>query len=208
MARLLHISLGDAKLLVHSSRAWSDVRERDEAFEQSVVTALEQLDDQEIITKLVIRPATRADFDQVGQIFTQELAFHTRLLPDMFNLADPIMTHEWYDDQLTGPDQALFVAELEEIVGVLQVEIRTNPADPIFKTRRYAYVVDLVVAEGLQGRRIGRLLMDRAREWATEQGASEIELQVWELNTRAIRFYDKLGYETRRRTMRLALKDI
>jgi ribosomal protein S18 acetylase RimI-like enzyme len=126
----------------------------------------------------------------------------------MFNLADPIMTHEWYDDQLTGPDQALFVAELEEIVGLLQVEIRTNPADPIFKTRRYAYVVDLAVAEGLQGQGIGRLLMDRAREWATEQGASEIELQVWELNTRAIRFYDKLGYETRRRTMRLALKDI
>ncbi len=43
VARLLNISLGEAKLLVHTSETWLDVRERDEAFHQTVATALEQL---------------------------------------------------------------------------------------------------------------------------------------------------------------------
>ncbi len=154
-----------------------------------------------------IRPATEADFDQVGQVFTEELAFHRGLLPEMFDLANPIMTREWYSDELSNPGKALFVAELGEIIGILQMEIRTNPADPIFKARRYACVVELAVTARFRGQGVGRLLMDRAREWASAQGVHEIELQVWELNQRAIRFYDKLGYETRRRTMRLVLEE-
>jgi hypothetical protein len=42
VARLLNISVGEAKSLLHASKAWSDVRERDEGLEQVVVTALEQ----------------------------------------------------------------------------------------------------------------------------------------------------------------------
>ncbi len=43
LKRLLNISMGEAQLVVHTSEAWSDVRERDERFEQIFVTALEQL---------------------------------------------------------------------------------------------------------------------------------------------------------------------
>ena len=46
MARILDISLGEAKLLVHRSQAWADVRERDERFEEDFVAALEQLADE------------------------------------------------------------------------------------------------------------------------------------------------------------------
>ena len=156
---------------------------------------------------LIIRPATQADFDQVGQVFTQELTFHSRLLPAMFNLADPIMTRQWYNEKLTNPHEALFVAELEQVIGLVQMEIKTNPDDPIFKPRRYAHVVDLAVTERLRGQGVGRLLLDKAREWASAQGVHEIELQVWELNQGAIRFYENLGYETKRRTLRLILDE-
>ncbi len=40
-------------------------------------------------------------------------------MPEIFQIADPIMTPEWFDEVLKDPRTALFVAELEaEVVGV------------------------------------------------------------------------------------------
>ena len=63
----------------------------------------------------------------------------------------------------------------------------------------------MAVAAEHQGQGFGRALMAEAEGWALAQGASEIELHVWEANRRAIEFYQKLGYTTTRRTMRRVL---
>ena len=156
----------------------------------------------------IVRKANESDFDGVGKVFAQELEFHIELLPEMFKVADPLMTPEWYHEKLSNPDKALFVAELgKEIIGVLQLESRMNPDDPIFRPCKYVHVVDIGVAQRYRGRGIGRLLMDRAKEWALGQGVNEIELNVWELNKRALGFYESLGYQTKRRTLRLVLTE-
>lgn len=43
--------------------------------------------------------------------------------------------------------------------------------------------------------------MESAYLWAKKRGATEVELEVWEFNQDAISFYEKLGYETAKRTM-------
>jgi ribosomal protein S18 acetylase RimI-like enzyme len=107
-----------------------------------------------------IRQATQSDFDQVGAVFAEENQFHTDLLPDRFQIAKPIMTHEWFDAILENNAQALFVAEHgEKIVGVLLIKLMTNPDDPIFCPRRYAYVDELVVAEQHRAKGINRVLV-------------------------------------------------
>jgi len=153
-----------------------------------------------------IRQATKSDFDQVGAVFAEENRFHTGLLPDRFQIAKPIMTHGWFDAILENDAQALFVAEhSEEIVGVLLIKLMTNPDDPIFCPRRYAYVDELAVAEQHRGQGIGRALVQAAERWASDQDMSEIELNVWQVNKGAIAFYERLGYETIRRTMKRVL---
>jgi hypothetical protein len=44
---------------------------------------------------VVIRKVLETDFDQVSIIFADENAFHSQLLPERFQIADPIMTLDW-----------------------------------------------------------------------------------------------------------------
>jgi ribosomal protein S18 acetylase RimI-like enzyme len=155
-----------------------------------------------------IRLATGSDFEQVGNIFSEENRYHAELMPEIFQVANPIMTPEWFDEVVKDPRKALFVAELEkEVVGVALVELKTNLSDPIFRQRRYAYIEEIAVAASHRDQGIGRLLMESVHQWGQEQGIAEIELQVWERNGQAIGFYQKLGYQMWRRTMRYTIDD-
>lgn len=153
-----------------------------------------------------IRTATAADFDGVGRVFAEENRYHAELLPDRFQVADPIMTRGWYDKILAEPNRSLIVAESGgDIVGVLLINLYQRLDDHIFRGRRYVYVNELAVSEDYQRQGIGRLLMAGAGAWALARGVNEIELHVWEKNSAAIAFYEKLGYRTIQRTMRLGI---
>jgi ribosomal protein S18 acetylase RimI-like enzyme len=47
--------------------------------------------------------------------------------------------------------------------------------------------------------------MDTVHEWAMAQGATTIELNVYEFNQTALGFYQRLGYEALSRKMSRAL---
>jgi len=154
------------------------------------------------LLNMEIRLATQADFEQVGVVFAEENQFHAELVPEIIQVAEPIMTHKWYDDVLGDPDKTLFVAELgKEIVGVALVVLKNNSDDPIFTKRRYIYIDEIAVAAAHRGQGIGRALMERIHRWGRAQGITEFELQVWERNDQAIGFYEKLGYQKWRRTL-------
>ncbi|MGD9316543.1 MAG: GNAT family N-acetyltransferase [Anaerolineae bacterium] len=153
--------------------------------------------------EVTIEPANPADFDPVGRVFAEENRFHAELLPELFQVAEPIMTPEWFEAVLSNPGQALLVARVDgQVVGALLLQEMTNPDDSIYRPRRYLYVDELVVAHALRCRGIGRALMDAAANWALERGIEEIELNVWERNLGAIAFYQHLGYTTVRRRLR------
>jgi ribosomal protein S18 acetylase RimI-like enzyme len=157
-------------------------------------------------TGVVIRKALMADLDGVSGVFAESNRFHAGLVPHVIRVGEPVMTRNWFERVLAEPEQALFVAQLgEEVAGILLAALRTSTEDPILQPRRYAYVDEIAVATAHQGQGLGRALMAVAERWAWAQGASEIELQVWEANRPAIAFYQKLGYSTARRTMRREL---
>ena len=155
---------------------------------------------------VVIREVLETDFDQVSIVFADENAFHSQLLPERFQIADPIMTPDWFNEILANENKALLVAESEgKLLGLVLIELMTAPDDPIFKPRRYAYIEELAVLKEYRGHGIGRRLMIKTHEWITAQGVKEVELFVWERNPNAIRFYEQLGYQMVRRGMKLDL---
>lgn len=58
-----------------------------------------------------------------------------------------------------------------------------------------AWVYYLAVAPNLQGRGLGRILMDAAERWARDQGLPKIQLMVRTDNNAVREFYAHLGYE-------------
>ena len=99
-----------------------------------------------------IRLPSNDDFDQVGKIFTEENQFHVELVPEIIQIANPIMMHVWFEKVLINPDKTLFAATIKDnLVGVALVEHRTNIDDPIFRSRKYLHISEIAVAESHRG---------------------------------------------------------
>jgi ribosomal protein S18 acetylase RimI-like enzyme len=155
-----------------------------------------------------VRQARSSDFGGVSEVFEEANQFHVELLPDRFRILKPIMTHEWFEEIIASSDKSLIVAEHKnEIAGAALVKIKTNPDFPIFKPRRYGYVEEIAVLGRYRGKGIGKLLMGKVHAWVLDRKSTEIELHVWEANQAAIGFYEKLGYTTSNRMMKITLSN-
>jgi len=150
-----------------------------------------------------IRRATLDDYSALSAVLDEGDAFHQQALPGFFRKAEgPARAVEFIANMLSDPNGAVFVAELErEIVGVVNAGIRETPDVPILVPRRFAWVDTLVVKGSCRRLGVGRTLMERVHQWAIEQGATEVELHVWNFNRGAIAFYEDLGYATASRRM-------
>ena len=149
-----------------------------------------------------IRPATGDDWEQVNLVFADELAHHVALLPNRFQMTEPVMPRQWFADVLADPNKMLHVADVDgRVVGLILLVEAVSLDDPIYRPRRHLEVDELAVLEEFRGQGIGRRLMETAEDIAVDRGIPTIELHVWEANPRAMAFYERLGYRTIRRRL-------
>jgi ribosomal protein S18 acetylase RimI-like enzyme len=155
-----------------------------------------------------IRKATAEDYHALCELFDEVDALHRGILPRLFRKPDgPVREHDYYRELIADENVGFFVAEVGgKLAGFVHSVIRDAPAIPILVSRRYAIVDSIGVASELQNQGIGRRLMDTVHEWAIAQGATAVELSVYEFNRTAIAFYRRLGYETLSRRMSRELK--
>lgn len=100
---------------------------------------------------------------------------------------------QWIDDPgVTADDSAIvFVAKLDgRVVGVVTAQERRHWSGDLD-----AYVGALATAEDMEGRGVGRLLMEAAERWARDRGLDHLTLETGARNARARGFYRHLGYE-------------
>lgn len=102
----------------------------------------------------------------------------------------------WLADALApappgGVARTAYVAEADgEVVGVVGVADIDH-----FSGVRQAYLGELAVAAGWDGRGVGRALVAAAESWAAARGLAEVSLATGAANGRARRFYAMLGFE-------------
>lgn len=101
-------------------------------------------------------------------------------------------TLEQFEKELNEPASIFFVAEIEgEIIGytkVNQVPAQTDIHDPDSLEIARLYVLEEHLGSGL-----GKRLLDTACKFAKQNQKKYLWLGVWEMNARAIRFYEKNG---------------
>ncbi|MGD8858308.1 MAG: GNAT family N-acetyltransferase [Chloroflexota bacterium] len=149
-----------------------------------------------------IRPAAAADYDAVNRVFVSELAHHVALLPDRFQMAEPVMRRQWIHDVLAAPEKILLLALVDgAVVGLVLLIDSVSLDDVIYRPRRYLEVDELAILPEYRSRGIGRRLMEEAERFAAARGIPTVELHVWEVNEQARAFYDRLGYRTIRRRL-------
>ena len=141
----------------------------------------------------MIREAFISDFDAIHNLENQVFQIHLTARPDMIKPKLPF-NQEYYEQCLQDKNKKIFVYEEDEsILGyciTLQVEYKDHH---LFFDTKILEINDMCVDENARGRSIGRLLVNNAKDYAKEIGATRLELSVWGFNSDARQFYEHLG---------------
>lgn len=96
--------------------------------------------------------------------------------------------------ELTEPNTVFWVVELSARM-VAYAKLIQSPRPPQLATRKAVEIERLYADATHHGQGLGALLMQTSLEWAKQQAYDTVWLGVWEQNPKAIRFYEKMGFE-------------
>lgn len=151
----------------------------------------------------IIRGANLCDYNGLCRILKDLDSLHSRALPEIFREYEgDARPMEYMQAMMDSESSRIFVAETgEKIIGAVHVYIRETPDINVLAHRAYGIIDDLVVCDNMQGQGIGKALMANCRDWLKGRGITSVELNVWEFNEHAMKFYESLGYKTLSRRM-------
>ncbi|WP_265455530.1 GNAT family N-acetyltransferase [Enterococcus sp. HY326] len=86
----------------------------------------------------------------------------------------------------------LTVKDGKKLLGFIQLQAEVD----WISGEEYGYISRLVVSKEAEGQGIGQKLIGLAEKWAMENEYTAIGLNVFSQNTKAVTFYEKLGYQT------------
>jgi GNAT superfamily N-acetyltransferase len=162
----------------------------------------------------VVRRANAGDLNQLCRLYVAFHEFHVRGVPERlmslgapehFDCTDLIASLQRLLDQ---SDVALFVAaDATHVSGLVEVHLRQDEESGAKIAHRYGYLQSLMVQDAFRHQNIGRHLLEAAQQWASQHGATEMHVDVWEFPAGPLPFYERLGYRTLQRTLVRSLTD-
>lgn len=113
---------------------------------------------------------------------------------DMANYLEQSFNSENMAAQLNNPDATFFLAlDGGNPVGYLKINTGSAQTEP--QDNQALEIERIYVKSSHHGKKVGQLLFEKALDIAEKQKHSYIWLGVWEHNVRAIKFYEKNGFE-------------
>jgi len=159
------------------------------------------------MSDITIRSAVKEDYPGVHQLLRQIAELHAEWRPDLF-LPNAKLSVIGYRKCLKKAKQnPVLVAVMDGIiVGHLFAKIVHIKQMPHIKKRRVLYVGDLCVDGTCRGYGIGRRLMEEAQRLAHAHHCETLELNVYQCNESAVKFYERLGFAPQRLTLEKRLE--
>ncbi len=151
------------------------------------------------------RKAEEKDAVKIAEMLIGIGALHHNGRPDVYkeNL------QKYNEKEITGiiknKNSPVFVVTDEEdnVAGYAFCIIRTVEETKALVGRKFLYIDDFCVDEKYRKMHIGTFLMEKVVEEAKKMDVSSIELNVWEFNESAVKFYEKCGFKTQKREMEI-----
>ena len=138
---------------------------------------------------LIIRKCVDDDFLKVTELMQTVQDFHHKMRCDIHK-DNEIFEKKEFDKKKND----IVVATLnDEVIGVLIYLIKNGSVINYVYQRKVLFVDALVVDSNYRRLGIGKSLMDEAFNIARENDCVSVELNVWDFNSNAKKFYDNLG---------------
>ncbi|MEH0155268.1 GNAT family N-acetyltransferase [Limibacter armeniacum] len=158
------------------------------------------------MNKIVVRKANSNDYEAICRLLQQLDELHIELYPEIFQrIAGPPREYDQVLKWIENPDSEIIIVETEfqKVVAVMKLIIENSPQYANFKQEKYLLIDEIVVDDAYRSKGTGSLLIDEARDWAEQRNLNHIELNVYDRNKGSLKFYEKLGFETLKRRMKL-----
>ncbi len=143
------------------------------------------------IRKIVISEVE--ELQKIGRQTFRETFEEVNSEEDMLKYEAESLSIEKLTQELENPDSEFYFALKEnEILGYLKL----NFADAQTEKVEEGYEIERIyVLKAFHGMKVGQILFEKALQIGQEKEMSSVWLGVWEENHRALRFYEKNGFE-------------
>jgi ribosomal protein S18 acetylase RimI-like enzyme len=151
-----------------------------------------------------VRTARPEDLVVLAQLLDEVVALHHNEDPSLFRGPEEAQHTRYLEERFQDPDAGVFIAEDQRVpAGVAITVIRDAP--PFLNPSRFVLLENLAVAAKFRRTGVGRKLVDAAILWTRARDMHELDLNVYEFNHSAIRFYEAIGFRTVSRRMKRTL---
>lgn len=151
---------------------------------------------------MTVRLAVETDKAAVNELRRQVMLLHAASGLDFFPSEFSQALADYLDFFFKQEDREVLVAEKNGgIVGFVCLEYVDRPGSAYFMPQKYCHIMELGVDEQCRRQGIGKALFEAVKERAQEKGFARMELNMWEFNEGALKFYESMGFHTFRRYM-------
>ena len=153
-----------------------------------------------------IRRAVPADADKILELLSQVEQIHYLGRPDIFRPNGIKFTGDELTEQMSDDSRPIFVAVKDgEVVGYSFCIISEIKDSTMLNDAKTLHIEDVCVDENRRGENVGGELMEFVKDYAKKIGCARVDLDVWEFNEGACRFYEKHGFKVQKRRMDIVL---
>ena len=157
--------------------------------------------------KFRIREAVAEDREKIRPLQKQIADLHRDGRPDLFKEDARYFDEDSFAWRINEPTHFVIIAECDngDVAGYAFAWIRYIRDHSSYLDRNELYIDDVCVLEKYQRQGIGRMLFEKLREKATDNGCLTMELGVFSFNKNAVAFYESVGMTERIKRMELVL---
>ena len=150
----------------------------------------------------MVRYATREELERVNELRKIVNKVHCNGRPDIFRGGFCKELQEYVYTLWENDNSDVIVAIRDgEIYGFACVDYVEKAESPYNLARRFYHIIEFGVAENYRRQGVGTELFDFIKKEATAKKIDKIELDMWEFNDGALKFYESVGFKTYRRYM-------
>ena len=144
-----------------------------------------------------IRQATPEDSFLLSSLCMDVQRLHAEHHPRIFKTPQSAdFASAFFDEMLADPAATIYIAEEDaQALGYKFCNLIEREESPFTYPNRFLHIDQISVRTDGQGRGAGTALMDQVEKLARELGASKIQLDSWNFNTKAHAFFEALGFE-------------
>lgn len=154
----------------------------------------------------MIRFARFEELEQVNVLRKQVNDLHVKNKPEVFKAGFPDALRNYVYDIFRDPRKRIVIYEKDgTLCGFAILNHITKPETPYMMERDYLDIDEFCVDEAYRRLGIGAELIGFIRDYAKSAGFDRVELNMWEFNEDALRFYEAVGFSTYRRYMEMKL---